>query len=115
MTDADTCHRGHLRTPAGTYVSPRGYKRCRACAREDQKKWIAAHPEANLTRHQVRFLKKVDSGLANRPGYNGGDRPSPQLIEALGRRGYIYRTAGTWQLTEAGQTALAALTPAGVS
>jgi hypothetical protein len=63
MTNRDTCPaRLHMMTPANTYRTPAGKKRCRACRREAVRKWERNHPRLARAQKTARQRRRRHAG-----------------------------------------------------
>ncbi len=59
-TSRPQCRKEHEYTPENTYVNPSGYKTCRACMRNSQRKYSKRNPD----RYEKRILNiQVDKYL----------------------------------------------------
>jgi hypothetical protein len=100
----ETCRHGHPWTPQNTVFNSAGYRVCRACRRMAGVKSQRKYNAARFSPSQMTLLRQAAFGFA------ADDWTDLATVRALARRGLIYRSAGRYQLTEAGEQALAGLT-----
>jgi hypothetical protein len=81
INDNSLCRQGHELTPENTRIDKRGYRRCRACNRERQRRWrednadaIRKYNRENPDRNRESYAKQIASGvkISSRSSHHGG-------------------------------------------